>query len=97
MRGPARLLLRLLPAEWVEQIVVPAYGDLALSIGRRPGALAATGLVLTALWVGLPVVVWHRRRPTTVGGVLLTLGLMTLVVVYLRNRGLYDGPPPQAP
>jgi len=84
-------LLRLfLPVAFVERVVEPAYGDLSVELGRAPGPIAVAGLAISALWVGAPTVIWRRGRPTAVGGVVITLGVMALLVVYLRNSNLYS-------
>ena len=88
------LLRRLLPREFRERVVEPAWADLALeehaSPPRRAAALAARAiLVLECLRLALPAIIWNRGRLTRLSRAALVVMLLIVAALLIARRRAY--------
>ena len=98
-RSLLALLRRLVPREFRERVVEPAWADLALeehaSPPRLAGALLARViLVLECLRLGLPTLVWNRGRLTRFAraGLVVMLLIVTALLIARRRAYAAHGP-----
>ena len=97
------LLVRILPREFRERVVEPAYNDLLaeeLAVARNGKNLPApyrtwsrVGFVLSSFGVGMPRFFWRAGKPTVLTNLIaLTLIFMGVLVLVVGSQVVY---PPQ--
>jgi hypothetical protein len=89
MAGPdliLRVVARLLPREFRERVLEPTIDDLRRTEAERPSSqsrrwLARLAIAAESLRLGLPQLVWRRRRLTKLG-VTLVAAVVVVVAVF---------------
>jgi hypothetical protein len=86
-----RLLVCVLPAEFVRRVAEPAYDDLLASRLERGrpavGLLAVAGFVVECLWAAFSGPVFRPRRPRILAAALVATVILLVVV---RERLAYS-------